>query len=146
MAIGGLVSRLRLAPVENVLYVAPFGSSARVALREGCGYDEVKFPEGSLQLSGATEDTPAGAVHSTELTGQLSPVCAEHDALLDRYRMAPFICIAELKSGATMLIGDNIIGCTLQTGTEVSADYSTSCYSVTIACRSTHANRFLEKF
>jgi hypothetical protein len=142
--IGGLVSRLRLAPLERVLYVAAFGSTAAVALREGCRYDEVKFPEGSLQLSEEMEDTPSGAVYSAKLTGQLSPVCAEHSAALEGYRVAPFICLAELKSGATVVIGDRDIGCTLQAGVEVSADYATSCYGIAIACRNVHPMYFLE--
>jgi hypothetical protein len=146
MIIGGVVSQLRLAPLGSVLYVALFGNTANVMLRVGCSYDVVKFPEGSLQLSEETEDTPSGVVYSTELTGQLSPVCAEHSVLLERYRITPFICVVVLKSGATILVGDMNIACTLSSGKEVSADYSTNAYNVSISCRNTHECYFVDAF
>lgn len=141
--IGGIASSLRLAPLSSVLYVAPNGRRCLVALREGCSFDTVAFPEGSLQLAESSEPTASGTLYTAELSGQLSPVCEEHSELLERYSITPFICIATLKSGAVKLIGDASIGCTLAFSAEVSADFSTNAYSVAISCTNTHESYFL---
>jgi hypothetical protein len=144
MAIGGIVSTLRFAPLSSVLYVAPFGRSCLVQLRDGCSYEAVKFPEGALQLVESSEATSSGTLYTAEVSGQLSPVCEAHSELLERYCLTPFICIAQLKNGEQKLIGDANVGCTLQLEAEVSADFSANAYSVTIACISMHESYFLQ--
>jgi hypothetical protein len=142
--IGGLTSTIRLAPLASVHYIAAGnGRDAIISLRSGCSFDDVKFPEGALTFGEEAEPDPSGVVYSAEVAGQLSPVCTRVSELLGRYVTTPFVCIIELKNGGRKIVGDTNIGCTMRLTAEVSPDFSTTAYNVTIQCRNTHESYFL---
>lgn len=141
--IGGIEREILLALLSDVLLVLPSGL---VRLQDGCDYDRLKFPEGSLSFDETSENTPSGVIYAAALTGQLSPVNIKNSGILSRYTNKPFICIFKLKSGGAKILGDTAISCKLVYNAEVSDDFSTSAYNVEITCRNSHESYFVDNF
>ena len=144
--LGGLVTKINLAPLRLTECVTPLGgriadafnTRALVRLRNGWQWETLAFPDRALSFSEETEQTPNGIVYAAQVSGAVAGG-REIQELVSGYLCEEFLCIAEYKNGVRRLLGDMQNGCILETQAEVSAGILVNEINLTIKCQMSHS-------